>query len=114
MHAAIGLDDIKAAQDRIRGSVLRTPLIRLGLDEVAADVHLKLENLQPIGSFKIRGASNAFALADPEELRRGVWTASAGNMAQGVAWCARQLGLRCDVVVPETAPDTKLAAIRRL
>jgi len=77
-------------------------------------MYLKLENLQPIGSFKLRGAGNALALASPQELERGVWTASAGNMAQGVAWWARRLGLPCRVVVPETAPETKIAATRRL
>jgi len=82
--------------------------------EAPGEVYLKLENLQPIGSFKLRGAGNALALASPQELERGVWTASAGNMAQGVAWWARRLGLPCRVVVPETAPETKIAATRRL
>jgi threonine dehydratase len=109
----IPLEDIRRARDRIAGSAVRTPLVRLNA-ELPAEVYLKLENLQPIGSFKIRGASNAMALASAEDLAGGVWTASAGNMAQGVAWCARQLGLACSVVVPETAPETKLAAIRRL
>ena len=96
------------------GSALRTPLVRLNVDEAPAEIHLKLENLQPSGSFKVRGAANAMALADPAELRRGVYTASAGNMAQGVAWTARLLGVPCTSVVPETAPEAKLAAIRRL
>src|SRR5439155_12516713 len=77
-------------------------------------IYLKLENLQPIGSFKLRGAGNAIGLANQEQLAKGVWTASAGNMAQGVAWYARKLGLSCTVVVPENAPNTKLAAIERL
>jgi len=75
---------------------------------------LKLENLQPIGSFKIRGAANAIFRLPPEKLERGVITASAGNMAQGVAWCARQLGIPCTVIAPATAPETKIAAIERL
>lgn len=82
--------------------------------ERAHDVWLKLENLQPMGSFKIRGAANAMALAGPEALRGGVYTASAGNMAQGVAWCARELGVPCTVIVPEHASDIKTSAIQRL
>jgi threonine dehydratase len=114
VYEPIPLEEIRAAAGQIAGAAIRTPLVRLNADNTGQEIHLKLENLQPIGSFKIRGAANAFALADPDELRRGVWTASAGNMAQGVAWCARRLGLHCDVVVPETAPETKLAAVRRL
>ncbi|MCG8468461.1 MAG: threonine/serine dehydratase [Gemmatimonadetes bacterium] len=95
------------------GAAIRTPLVRLPIDE-GPELWLKLENLQPIGSFKIRGAANAIARIDPEELASGVWTASAGNMAQGVAWNARRLGVPCSVVVPETAPQAKLDAIARL
>ena len=109
----IPLAEITAARDRLAGAVVRTPLVHLEVD-APAELYLKLENLQPIGSFKLRGAGNALALASPEELERGVWTASAGNMAQGVAWWARRLGVRCTCVVPDTAPETKLAAIRRL
>jgi threonine dehydratase len=105
------LAEIEAARGRVAGKAIRTPLVRL---DVEGDVHLKLENLQPIGSFKLRGAANAIGSAAPEELERGVWTASAGNMAQGVAWCARSLGIPCAVVVPDTAPRAKLAAIERL
>ncbi|MCB0016349.1 MAG: pyridoxal-phosphate dependent enzyme [Anaerolineales bacterium] len=111
---AIPLADIEAARERIAGSVIRTPLIRLNVDDAPADIYLKLENLQPIGSFKLRGAGNAIAMASPEQLKDGVYTASAGNMAQGVAWNARRLGLPCTVIVPDHAPETKLAAIRRL
>jgi len=93
---------------------VRTPLVRLNAPEAAAEIWLKLENLQPIGSFKLRGALNAIRRARPENLRAGVVTASAGNMAQGVAWAARELGLPCTVVVPDHAPETKLAAIERL
>ncbi len=110
----IPLAEIEAARERLAGSVVRTPLVRLEVDDAPAEIYLKLENLQPIGSFKLRGAGNALALASAEELEQGVWTASAGNMAQGVAWWARQLGVRCTCVVPDTAPETKLAAIRRL
>ncbi|HKG44456.1 MAG TPA: threonine/serine dehydratase [Gaiellaceae bacterium] len=104
----IPLDEIRAAQERLAGRVVRTPLVELD------GLHLKLENLQPIGSFKLRGALNAIALAPREELADGVVTASAGNMGQGVAWAARELGVACTVVVPEAAPQTKLSAIERL
>jgi threonine dehydratase len=107
------LDEILAARDRIAGAALRTPLVRLPVDG-PAEVHLKLECLQPIGSFKIRGASNAMALVDPERLAGGVYTASAGNMAQGVAWNARRLGVPCWSVVPDSAPRAKLDAFARL
>ncbi len=110
----VPLDEIRAAQERIGGVVLRTPLIRLNVDDAPTEIYLKLESLQPIGSFKLRGASNAMLLADKQRLARGVWTASAGNMAQGVAWQARRMGLPCAIVGPDHAPDTKLAAITRL
>jgi threonine dehydratase len=106
------LDDIRAARARIAGIAIATPLVRLGVD--GTDIYLKLENLQPIGSFKLRGAANAMAQASDAALANGVYTASAGNMAQGVAWCARARGIPCGVIVPDTAPDAKLAAITRL
>ena len=114
MNHAIPLEAIRAARGRIAGAVIRTPLIRLNVDDAPAEIYLKLENLQPIGSFKLRGAGNAISSASTEQLADGVWTASAGNMAQGVAWHARQKGLRCTAVVPDHAPDAKLAAITRL
>ena len=110
----IPLEAIQAAQARIAGSALRTPLLRLPLDEAPAEIYLKLENLQPIGSFKLRGAGNAMARTGRAALANGVYTASAGNMAQGVAWNARRLGIPCSVVVPDHAPATKLEAIERL
>jgi threonine dehydratase len=88
--------------------------VRLEVEPAPAEIYLKLETLQPIGSFKLRGASNAMAVAAPSDLAAGVWTASAGNMAQGVAWQARRLGLPCTIVIPDHAPETKRAAIRRL
>ena len=112
--AAIPLHEIRRAQERIRGSALRTPLIPLNVTGAPAQIFLKLENLQPIGSFKIRGASNAMAAAPAAALARGVYTASAGNMAQGVAWNARRMNIACTVVVPDHAPQTKLDAIARL
>jgi threonine dehydratase len=113
-HDPISLPEVRAAQERIAGQVLRTPMVRLNVENTEAEIYLKLENLQPIGSFKIRGAVNVFAQLKPEQLVHGVWTASAGNMAIAVAWCARQLGVECTVVVPDTAPEAKLAGIRRL
>jgi threonine dehydratase len=110
------LDEVLAARTRIGKTVLRTPLVRLYAD-TPREIWLKLECLQPIGSFKLRGATNAMrrrAEEAPEELAQGVYTASAGNMAQGVAWGARALGIPCTVVVPDTAPAAKLAAIERL
>jgi threonine dehydratase len=114
MLVAPTLADLRAARERIRGNALRTPLLRLNAPEFAGELWVKLECLQPIGSFKIRGATNAMKLAPRATLERGVYTASAGNMAQGVAWCARELGVTCHVVVPDHAPATKLAAIERL
>jgi threonine dehydratase len=108
------LDAIRAASARLEGVALRTPLIPLGVETPGVEIWLKLECLQPIGSFKLRGAANALLSADPATLARGVYTASAGNMAQGVAWCARRLGVPCTVVVPDHAPRAKLDAIARL
>ena len=110
----IPIEEIRKARERIAGGAIRTPLLRLETDGAPAEIFLKLENLQPIGSFKIRGAGNFLESADRKRLEKGVWTASAGNMAQGVAWYARKLGLASTVVVPDQAPATKLAAIRRL
>jgi len=108
------LDEIRAARERIAGKAVRTPLLRLPPLAGEPEIWLKLETLQPIGSFKIRGAANALAQAPSAALARGVYTASAGNMAQGVAWCARAAGLACTVVVPDTAPRAKLDAVERL
>ncbi len=94
------IEEIRAARERIASSVVRTPLVRLQTDDAPAEIYLKLENLQPIGSFKLRGAANAMRLQPKDAIARGVYTASAGNMAQGVAWNARLLGVPCSVVVP--------------
>ncbi|HEY3195959.1 MAG TPA: pyridoxal-phosphate dependent enzyme [Candidatus Dormibacteraeota bacterium] len=110
---SITLADVKEARERIAGSVVRTPMIRLDTDGTG-EVYLKLENLHPIRSFKLRGAGNAMAMLSAAELRHGVYTASAGNMAQGVAWNARRMNISCTVVVPAGAPQTKLDAIQRL
>ena len=98
----------------IAGTAVRTPLVRLHVDDAPAEIYLKLENLQPINSFKLRGAYNAMSTAPPEELTAGVLTTSAGNMAQGVGWAARELGIPWTVIVPDHAPQTKLDAIDRL
>jgi threonine dehydratase len=110
----IELAAIEAARERIAGTAVRTPLVRLHVEGVPAEIYLKLENLQPINSFKIRGATNAIMLAPPGDRAKGLVTASAGNMAQGVAWAARELGLPATIAVPEHAPQAKLAAIERL
>ena len=110
----IELAAIQAARERIAGAAVRTPLIRLRVEDSPADIYLKLENLQPIGSFKIRGATNAVLLAPAADVANGLVTASAGNMAQGVAWAARELGVPATIAVPEHAPEAKLAAITRL
>jgi threonine dehydratase len=110
----IELAEIEAARERIAGSALRTPLVRLHLDDAPAEIYLKLETLQPIGSFKVRGATNAIMKAPTAARAEGLVTASAGNMAQGVAWVARDLGLPATIAVPEHAPEAKLEAIERL
>jgi threonine dehydratase len=110
----VPLAEIEAARARIEGIALRTPLVPLNVQDGGPRILLKLENLQPIGSFKIRGAANAMAVAGRDALADGVYTASAGNMAQGVAWGARLLGVRCRVIVPESAPVAKTAAVERL
>ena len=110
----IGLADIRAARERIGKFIVRTPLVRLNVDGAPAEIYLKLENLQPIGSFKLRGAANAIELATREQLAKGVYTCSAGNMAQCVAWNARRLGIPCTTIVPDHAPQSKLTAITRL
>ncbi|MDE3153915.1 MAG: pyridoxal-phosphate dependent enzyme [Acidobacteriota bacterium] len=115
----ITLDAIRDAATRVYGGAIRTPLIRIDLTGgpvtyPLAELYLKLEVLQPIGSFKIRGAYNAIRQLSPAELAQGVWTVSAGNAAQGVALAARKAGARCSVMVMDTAPDTKIQAIQRL
>jgi len=112
--APISLRDVEDARDRIAGAAVRTPLLRLDVAGLPCELWIKLECLQPIGSFKVRGAANAMARADPDALSGGVYTGSAGNMAQGVAWVARRLGIGCRVIVPDSAPRAKLDAIAAL
>src|ERR1035437_9343521 len=108
----ITLEAAIEARQNIAGVARRTRLVRLNTDE--HEIHLKLENLQPIGSFKIRGAANVIAKTPRERLEKGLLTASAGNMAQGVAYCARRLNIPATVIAPDTAPETKLRAVERL
>ena len=109
---AISLAAIRDAATAVYGAAIRTPLVRLELPD-GPELYLKLEVLQPIGSFKIRGAYNVIRQLPPETLRGGVWTVSAGNAAQGVGFAARKVGARCSVMVMDTAPDTKIRAIER-
>jgi threonine dehydratase len=112
----ISLDTVRDATTTVYRAAIRTPLVRLDLpwSTSSPEIYLKLETLQPIGSFKIRGAQNAIARLAPEDLADGVWTVSAGNAAQGVAFAARLAAARCSVMVMDTAPETKLRAIERL
>jgi threonine dehydratase len=110
----IELADIQQARKRIAQTILRTPLVRLELGPDFPDIRLKLENLQPINAYKLRGAANAVAMLSESERKRGVWTISAGNAGQGVAYAARQAGIPCSVVVIETAPASKIERMRAL
>ncbi|HEX5262126.1 MAG TPA: pyridoxal-phosphate dependent enzyme [Phenylobacterium sp.] len=110
----IGLDEIRAAAKRIQGTAIRTPLVRLELGPGFPDIRLKLENLQPINAYKLRGAANAVAMLSDAERRLGVWTISAGNAGQGVAYAARKAGVPCTVVAIETAPKSKLERMQAL
>src|SRR6266403_6155275 len=110
----IELAEIREACTRIAGTIVRTPLVRLELGADYPDIRLKLENLQPINAYKLRGAANAVAMLPEPERRRGVWTISAGNAGQGVAYAARQAGVPCTVVVIETAPESKIERMRAL
>ena len=133
-HQPVSLDEARAAQRRIAGTVIRTPLVRLNVDSEPgmdsrprigvrgrfhgngelAEIYLKLENLQPVGSFKLRGVTNLVRQIPEAELADGIWTVSAGNTAQALAWVGRELGVAATAVVPDNAPDTKLASIERL
>ena len=110
----IAIEDIEQARERIAGTVLRTPLVKLDAGSGAPEIWLKLENLQPTNAYKIRGASNAVAKLSEEDRAKGVWTISAGNAGQGVAYAARQFGVPSTVVAIETAPQTKLDRMRAL
>src|SRR5437879_11482491 len=110
----IKLDEIKDARQRIAKTIVRTPLVRLELGPDFPDVRLKLENLQPINAYKLRGAANAVAMLPQPERKRGVWTISAGNAGQGVAYAAREAGVPCTVVVIKTAPESEINRMRAL
>src|SRR5262249_35931758 len=110
----IELSEIRAARERMAKTILRTPLIRLELEPEFPDIRLKLENLQPINAYKLRGAANAVAILPEADRKRGVWTISAGNAGQGVAYAARAAGVPCTVGVVETAPKSKLEGLQAL
>src|SRR2546429_2075915 len=110
----IQLSEIEEARKRIAKTIIRTPLIRLELGPEFPDIRIKLENLQPINAYKLRGAANAVAMLSEADRRRGVWTISAGNAGQGVAYAARAAGAPCTVVVVETAPKSKLDRMKAL
>src|SRR5438309_7770647 len=110
----IVLDEIRDARKRIAATIVRTPLVKLELGAGFPDIRLKLENLQPINAYKLRGAANAVAMLSDEERRKGVWTISAGNAGQGVAYAARKAGVPCTVVAIETAPTAKLERMKAL
>ena len=111
---AITIDEIESARERIAPTVVRTPLLRLDTGPGGPDIRLKLENLQPTNSYKLRGAVNAVAMLPEAARQRGVWTISAGNAGQGVAYAARQAGVSCSVVVIETAPAAKIERMKAL
>jgi threonine dehydratase len=113
MTGRVTIDDIRLARERIASTVLRTPQIPWQGPSARARVYLKLDNLQPTGSFKVRGAGNSLAVAAESGDVPGVYTTSAGNMAQALAWHAMRLGIPCTAIVPDTAPEIKLAGIRR-
>jgi len=110
----IDLAEVREARKRIAGTIVRTPLVRLELGPDYPDIRLKLENLQPINAYKLRGAANAVAMLSESERKRGVWTISAGNAGQGVAYAARKAGVPCMVVAIETAPAAKIERMRAL
>src|SRR5438874_2066549 len=110
----IELSEIRAARERIAKTIVRTPLIRLELGPEFPEIRIKLENLQPINAYKLRGAANAVEMLPEADRRRGVWTISAGNAGQGVAYAARVAGVPCTVVVVETAPKSKLERMKAL
>lgn len=113
-HNPIPIAEIKAAQKRISDTIVRTPLVKLNVEDAPAEIYLKLENLQPTGSFKIRGASNAMKTAKPKDLKNGVWTFSTGNHGQGLAWNAQKLGIECTVIGFENTAQTKIGAMKKM
>ena len=110
----VELDEAHRAAERLKPLLVRTPLVRLNVDQAPAEIYVKMENLQPMGSFKIRPAGNAILSLPPTQRREGVYTASSGNMAQGVAYVARALGIPATVLLPEDAAATKVEALERL
>ena len=113
-HKPIPLEDIKAAARRMEDDVVRTPLTRLNTENDSAEIYLKLENFQPLRSFKLRTAYNVIQLMDKEQLQNGIWTISSGNLSQGLDWVARKFGIKCSIVVSEYISDIKEKAILEL
>jgi threonine dehydratase len=114
MIEPISINEILEAKKRIADTITRTPLVKLEVEEAPAEIYLKLENLQPTGSFKIRGASNAIKTANPEDLKNGVWTISSGNHGQAVAWNAKQHGLKCTIYAMSISSKTKIESMERM
>lgn len=110
----VPIEQVYLARERLKNAAIRTPLLQLSGIESPVEIFIKLENLQPVGSFKLRGAANALLHATSDELKDGVWTASAGNMGLGLAWSAQRRGIPCTVIIPEDAPQAKVEALLRL
>lgn len=108
---SVPIEEVYAARQRISDSVLRTPLVRLNMDDMPAEIYLKLENLQPVGSFKVRGAANVLEKSAKEQFKQGISTASSGNLGLALAWYARQMGIPCTAVVPDTSSGAKLSPL---
>ncbi len=111
---SISIDNIRDAQKRIQDTIIRTPLVKLNVDDAPAEIYLKLENMQPIGAFKLRGASNAMKLLDPSDLKDGVWAFSSGNHGRGLAYNARRMGVKCTICTSDETPPLKIEAIKEL
>lgn len=108
----IPIDEVYAARERISGTILRTPLIRLNVNNLPTEIYLKLENLQPVGSFKVRGATNVLKKATKEQLSKGISTASSGNLGLALAWYAQRIGIPCTAIVPDKSPEAKLSPLK--
>lgn len=106
------IDEVYAAKERISDTILRTPLIRLNVNNLPTEIYLKLENLQPVGSFKVRGATNVLKKATKEQLSQGISTASSGNLGFALAWYAQRIGIPCTVIVPDKSPEAKLSPLK--
>ena len=113
-YTPIQLEEIREAQKRIAQDIIRTPLVKLNVDDAPAEIYLKLENLQPIGAFKIRGTANALKLANPANLKDGVWAFTSGNHGRGLAYNAKKMGLKCTIWTTEETPPLKIKELENL